>query len=203
MLKNGVHWANPTEWRQMIEDRAQRGFGCSASEFADGWNLGSYDIDGPKHSNLVEMMALIHPQQIRDSAKDLPQERRAILCAIRNACGPQFVHGDYRDKRPRGAHKTWGCCYVASEALYYMWGKARGFKPHYAIMRNGGKHWFLKNLAGVIMDPTVAQFKKKPNYKKSKACGFQQMSSRCIALMAVVKMQAAALQYFPELPEGI
>jgi len=65
-----------------------------------------------------------------------------------------------------------GNCYHTSEAVYHLLGgKKAGWKPM-VMKHEGGSHWFLKHESGMIVDLTVRQFKKKPNYKKAKGCGF-------------------------------
>lgn len=79
-----------------------------------------------------------------------------------------------------------GNCYVASEALYHLLGgKASGWSP--MVMRTAtDTHWFLKRSSGLILDPTVSQFKSPPNYKLAHRCGFltKQPSKRAVVLMA-------------------
>jgi hypothetical protein len=55
-------------------------------------------------------------------------------------------------------HKTFGHCYLATEAAYHiLGGKRAGWKPYY-LKCPDGSHWFLKNAAGYIFDVTDAQF---------------------------------------------
>jgi hypothetical protein len=73
-----------------------------------------------------------------------------------------------------------GNCYVTSEALYHLLGgKKAGYKP--MVMRHeGDTHWFLYQTGvtvnGVkvdkILDPTVSQFKTRPDYTKARGSGF-------------------------------
>lgn len=65
-----------------------------------------------------------------------------------------------------------GNCYVTCEALYHLiGGKKSGWKP--MVMRHeGDTHWFLLHKSGTVLDPTVKQFKKKPDYTKARGCGF-------------------------------
>lgn len=75
-----------------------------------------------------------------------------------------------------------GNCYVTCEALYHLLGgKKTGWKS--MVMRHeGGTHWFLINTNvprditsynnKYILDPTVSQFKTKPDYDKARGCGF-------------------------------
>lgn len=68
-----------------------------------------------------------------------------------------------------------GNCYVCTESLYFLLGGRRsGWKP--MVMRLGrDTHWFLlkKSRTGdIILDPTVSQFKTKPDYSKARGCGF-------------------------------
>ena len=66
-----------------------------------------------------------------------------------------------------------GNCYASSEALYHiLGGKRAGWK---AMRLNTGEkfcHWFLKHKSGVILDPSVRQYKRKPDYSKAVGTGF-------------------------------
>lgn len=65
-----------------------------------------------------------------------------------------------------------GNCYVTSEALYYLLGgKRAGWKPMH-MKHEGDSHWFLKHRSGLILDPTVRQFKTQPDYNKARGRGF-------------------------------
>lgn len=54
-----------------------------------------------------------------------------------------------------------GYCYIASEALYHLWGKARGFHPYRVVVEDPVlgtlAHWYLRKDA-VILDITADQF---------------------------------------------
>lgn len=65
-----------------------------------------------------------------------------------------------------------GNCYVTSEAVYHLLGgKEHGW--HSMCMRHeGDTHWFLQHNNGMILDLTVSQFKKKPNYTKARRRAF-------------------------------
>lgn len=69
-----------------------------------------------------------------------------------------------------------GYCYVASEALYHLWGKENGFKPAQMHVHVGHgtrySHWFWRR--GVeVLDITVAQFGRvRIPYHKARGCGF-------------------------------
>ena len=65
-----------------------------------------------------------------------------------------------------------GNCYAACEALYHLiGGKEAGWKPM-QMKHEGDSHWFLKHSSGLVIDPTVRQFKKKPKYSKARGRGF-------------------------------
>lgn len=92
---------------------------------------------------------------------------------------------DLRKSKWRGDYNYFaGHCYVASEVLYHVLG--RFWKP--MVMRHeGSTHWFLKEpCTGGILDPTVDQFAKTPDYSKAKGCGFltKQPSKRARKLMS-------------------
>lgn len=73
-----------------------------------------------------------------------------------------------------------GNCYAASEALYYiLGGKKAGWKPMRTKMVGTNKkldtHWFLKHENGMIIDPSVKQFKCPPTacqYNSAIGSGF-------------------------------
>ena len=101
-----------------------------------------------------------------------------IIEAIRAELGPQLIKPNYLKFRPKDAKPSWGCCYVASEALYHLWGKDNGFTPvrvKYRVnCKMTGVHWFLEQRAsGLQLDITADQFtSRKPNFKAAVPCGF-------------------------------
>lgn len=87
--------------------------------------------------------------------------------------------------------QTRGNCYVASEALYHLLGgKEAGWKPM-MVKHEGDTHWFLKHTSGLIIDPTVSQFKESPPYEEARGCGFltKQPSKRAQNLMQKIVWQ--------------
>lgn len=71
-----------------------------------------------------------------------------------------------------------GNCYVTVETLYHLLGgKKAGYVPH-RLKHEGDTHWYLVrypdewNGHPLIIDPTVSQFKKKPDYSKGIGSGF-------------------------------
>ena len=83
---------------------------------------------------------------------------------------------------PKNAKPSWGCCYVATEALYHLWGKENGFTPMRVKYRlnckTSGMHWFLEQRkAGFQLDITADQFtplppNRVPDYENAIPCGF-------------------------------
>ena len=66
--------------------------------------------------------------------------------------------------------KRRGNCYVSCEALWHLMGPI--WQPQY-VKHEGDTHWFLVHrITGVVVDPTIAQFKNRPPYHLGKACGF-------------------------------
>lgn len=84
-----------------------------------------------------------------------------------------------------------GNCYVTCEALYHLLGgKAAGYVP--MSMKHGHEtHWFLRHESGLILDPTVSQFKTKPDYRKGRGRGFltRRPSRRAQLLMKTMVWQ--------------
>jgi hypothetical protein len=78
-----------------------------------------------------------------------------------------------------------GNCYVSCEALYHLiGGKASGWKPM-TLRHEGDVHWYLMHNSGLIVDPTVRQFKNKPNYENGRGRGFltKKPSKRAVEMM--------------------
>ena len=74
-----------------------------------------------------------------------------------------------------GMPKSYGHCYVASEVLYHLWAKDKGYKPYCARDEEDNVHWWLMNNTGDILDPTVSQYEERdlePPYSKGRCCGF-------------------------------
>lgn len=85
-----------------------------------------------------------------------------------------------------------GNCYVTSEALYHLLGgKEKGWKPM-RVKHEGDTHWFLfDTCSGLILDPTVKQFKTRPDYTRAVGSGFltKRPSKRARALMQTMLWQ--------------
>lgn len=74
---------------------------------------------------------------------------------------------------------TYGFCSIASEALYFiLGGKRNGISSYVCKDEDGSTHWWLKDSAGNIIDPTSNQYtivNKLPPYERGIAgrpCGF-------------------------------
>lgn len=69
-------------------------------------------------------------------------------------------------------HFCRGHCYVATEALYYLYGKDAGFEP-----RGAGYHWWLVHpTRHVIADPTAPQLPAGYQYPEAKSKRFMPAS---------------------------
>ena len=124
-----------------------------------------------------------------------------LIQEIKAVCGPEFLKKPYKKLRPRDAHPTWGCCYVACEVLYHQWAKKRGFKPHWVSVKGctcsanctGGSHWYLRNPeTSEVLDPTVEQFGGIiPDYEEGVCCGFltKAPSNRCKRMLSRIEQQ--------------
>ena len=100
-----------------------------------------------------------------------------IIKAIRAQLGPHLVKSNYLKLMPENAKPSWGCCYVATEALYHLWGKENGYSPmrvKYRLGKTVGMHWFLEQRAsGLQVDITADQFTgREPDYAAAVPCGF-------------------------------
>ena len=117
-----------------------------------------------------------------------------LIHAIRKHLGPEFVKPANRKHRPDNAVASWGCCYAAVEALYYLGARDEGFVPAYVVPQpiEGSifsTHWILIRVDGRVYDPTADQFLYRPNYSGARRCGFQtkRPSARAKKLIDLVK----------------
>lgn len=84
--------------------------------------------------------------------------------------GKKYVKPQYRSEwtpeRP-----TTGYCYVVAEVTYHYLAP-KGSKPY--VMKTGATetHWFLKDPAGKVIDPTADQFNELPDYSTGRPNGF-------------------------------
>ncbi len=88
-----------------------------------------------------------------------------------------------------------GNCYVTCEALYHLMGGKRSQWKPMQMRWEGDSHWFLLHkMSGVVLDPTVAQFRKTPRYDQGVGRGFrtQQPSKRAEVLMTRMLWSRAA-----------
>lgn len=98
-----------------------------------------------------------------------------------------------RAKKGVARPNTFGHCYVASEAAYYMLGgKEEGWKPMH-MTHLGASHWFLKHESGLILDLTSSQFNDKLDYSKARGTGFltKEPSRRAKKLLIRIKESVA------------
>lgn len=100
--------------------------------------------------------------------------RDVLIQRIQDALSPDLI--DLKWQGQANEKPLHGYCYVASEALYHMWGKAHGYKPAqlYVHVGNGTRysHWFLRRDDDVL-DITAAQFgRTRIHYHLARNCGF-------------------------------
>lgn len=100
-----------------------------------------------------------------------------LIHAIRKHLGPEFVKPANRKFRPDNAVASWGCCYAAVEALYYLGARDEGFVPAYLACGDMDSifcsHWILISEGGRVLDPTADQFLYRPDYRHPIRCDFQ------------------------------
>ena len=108
---------------------------------------------------------------------------------LREALSDDLLKKEWLEKRQPDDDPTFGHCYTATEALYYLWGKSKGYRP--GVLRGSrGTHWFLFNDKGDIADPTASQWRgEKIPYERGRGSGFltRGPSRRCVRLLERVK----------------
>ncbi len=111
---------------------------------------------------------------------------KSVTAAVVASLTSDLLKPRYR-KIASTQHKTFGHCYAASEALWYLLGgKSSGYQPQ-VLRVQGGTHWFLKHkLSGKVLDPTAKQFLEPINYAAAIRCPFLtgKPSSRAAIIMA-------------------
>lgn len=96
---------------------------------------------------------------------------------IQRALSVDLLAPAYRGFADPTDHYVRGHCYVATEALYYLYGRDAGYKACFASTGKHVTHWWLVHLAsGRILDPTAPQVTKDFNYTAGTRKGFQQPS---------------------------
>ena len=96
------------------------------------------------------------------------------ISKIQSSLTPDLLKPEYRalnDNNPMYGH-----CYAATEALFHLLGGiASGWYPLRGKDDNGITHWWLRNDAGEIVDPTAEQYTSlglSPPYKNGRRGGF-------------------------------
>ena len=99
----------------------------------------------------------------------------SIIKKVQNCLSDDLLSKIWKEKKTKEDDKTFGHCYAASEALYYLLGGKNGGLTPQVGKSESGTHWWLKDSDGNILDPTADQFYKIgkiPPYKYGKGCGF-------------------------------
>ena len=99
---------------------------------------------------------------------------RLLIQRIQDALSPDLI--DVHWQAQAKENPLHGYCYVASEALYHLWGKANGFTPAqlWVHVGHGRKysHWFLRR-GDEVLDITAMQFGgTRIAYDKARGTGF-------------------------------
>ncbi len=108
-----------------------------------------------------------------DAEKWIAQRRiRNVVAEVRTQLGPSVLRPDWRKRRPADAVASWGCCYVAAEAVYHaLGGPASGLRPTF-VRVGETPHWYLTADDGSVIDPTADQFASPPDYSAGVGKGF-------------------------------
>lgn len=85
------------------------------------------------------------------------------------------LHEGLRKPYYRGSTNPYaGYCYIVAEAIYHLTGAKRSKWRPYQLKHEGVSHWFLRTkfIGGKVLDPTVLQFKTRPNYLNARERAF-------------------------------
>lgn len=103
----------------------------------------------------------------------LPPDEQLFVEDIVACLSTDLLNDQYRDVVRPGDPPTRGHCYVATEAAYHLFGRARGYKPRFAGDSKSGTHWWLWHpVTGLVCDPTESQTDGRFDYPSGKGRGF-------------------------------
>jgi hypothetical protein len=101
----------------------------------------------------------------------LPVDQAVAL--VRAQLGPHLLDPKRAKVRPADAAATWGCCYVAAEAVYHLTGGKAGPLSPKSVRVPDDVHWYLHTaFSGEVVDPTADQFAEAPDYAAGVRRGF-------------------------------
>ena len=116
-------------------------------------------------------MVLAHMQEHskQGSANREREFMNRIKSQLRKKSSQKYLKSQYRIPNRHPLH---GHCYVAAQSLYHGLGGSEAGYQVFRMDHEGASHWFLKNAQGRVLDPTVSQFKNKPDYSKAQRAAF-------------------------------
>jgi hypothetical protein len=101
-----------------------------------------------------------------------------------------LLKSTYKEDSNLNRSSTYGHCYAASEAFYYLAGGKDNWIPQQGLCPVFGSHWWLKNRNdGTLVDVTDEQFYSynlEPPYSSGVGRGFQKQSLRSIEIISRV-----------------
>ena len=96
------------------------------------------------------------------------------ISKIQSSLTPDMLRPEYRELNEN--NPMYGHCYVAAEALFHLLGGIDSdWRPMCGKDDNEITHWWLRNDAGEISDPTAEQYTSlglSPPYENGRRCGF-------------------------------
>jgi hypothetical protein len=113
----------------------------------------------------------------------LPPDR--VMGIIESSLSDDLLRKDWLERRKPTDHPTFGHCYVATEALWHLWGKYHGYRP-WVVNEDGYTHWYLVDDEGDVKDPTKGQrLGREVPYETGRRNGFltKRPSRRCRTVM--------------------
>lgn len=140
-----------------------------AHERAEGAEL---PPDARTATSLADVGTQLGFSRLEQPARTRERTRDPLVRDIRRVLTADLLKPRYRARPLAGADRATGHCYVAVEALYHLeGGPSSQLKPH-TIRHEGEPHWFLRDGAGKVRDPTASQFKTPVPYDRGRGCGF-------------------------------
>jgi hypothetical protein len=96
-----------------------------------------------------------------------------LLKRLHGSLSLDLRHRDYPVSDDEFYWATLGHCYIATEAMYHLWGKEAGYVPYVLKHLNGTHWWLVHRETGQVLDPTKPQLNGHPfPYEKGRRASF-------------------------------
>ncbi len=111
-----------------------------------------------------------------------------LIQSIQAVLSPDLLRPEYRRRAEGHHHPTFGHCYAASEALFWLVGGLEEGNSMMQIRHEGVSHWFVRLADGTALDPTSDQFETPVPYELARANnGFVRQHGRSARASEIIR----------------